>query len=161
MWIHGIRDKTFPFSVPQLKKNYKNGTLTKNKSRDEELAFAQTTSSLLLKSALRFLLFLQPLHSQSALRFLLFLQPLHSHRSGFIPYFVKVSSDRKFFCDSVLKFPESIRLTRQKSIGKGDRIRTAERLCLLVCIISAGSGRVKAAQHPKGKALTRPDLCRL
>ena len=36
MWIHGIRDKTFPFSVPQLKKNYKNGTLTKNKSRDEE-----------------------------------------------------------------------------------------------------------------------------
>ena len=47
MWIHGIRDKTFPFPVPQLKKNYKNGTLTKNKSRDEELAFAQTTSSLL------------------------------------------------------------------------------------------------------------------
>ena len=88
MWIHGIRDKTFPFSVP--KKNYKNGTLTKNKSRDEELAFAQTTSSLLLKSAIRFLLFLQP---------------LHSHRSGFIPYFMKVSSDRKFFCDSVLKFP--------------------------------------------------------
>ena len=78
MRIHGIRDKTFPSSVPQLKKNYKNGTLTKNRSRDEELAFAQTTSSLLLKSALRFLLFLQP---------------LHSHRSGFIPYFVKVASD--------------------------------------------------------------------
>ena len=38
MWIHGIRDKTFPFPVPQLKKNYKNGTLTKNTSRDEELA---------------------------------------------------------------------------------------------------------------------------
>ena len=78
MRIHGIRDKTFPSPVPQLKKNYKNGTLTKNRSRDEELAFAQTTSSLLLKSALRFLLFLQP---------------LHSHRSGFIPYFVKVASD--------------------------------------------------------------------
>ena len=78
MRIHGIRDKTFPFPVPQLKKNYKNGTLTKNRSRDEELAFAQTTSSLLLKSALRFLLFLQP---------------LHSHRYGFIPYFVKVASD--------------------------------------------------------------------
>ena len=82
MRIHGIRDKTFPFPVPQLKKNYKNGTLTKNRSRDEELAFAQTTSSLLLKSALRFLLFLQP---------------LHSHRYGFIPYSVKVASDRKFF----------------------------------------------------------------
>ena len=54
MRIHGIRDKAFPFPVPQLKKNYKNGTLTKNRSRDEELAFAQTTSSLLLKSALRF-----------------------------------------------------------------------------------------------------------
>ena len=46
MRIHGIRDKTFPSPVPQLKKNYKNGTLTKNRSRDEELAFAQTTSSL-------------------------------------------------------------------------------------------------------------------
>ena len=78
MRIHGIRDKTFPSPVPQLKKNYKNGTLTKTRSRDEELAFAQTTSSLLLKSALRFLLFLQP---------------LHSHRYGFIPYFVKVASD--------------------------------------------------------------------
>ena len=51
MRIHGIRDKTFPSPVPQPKKNYKNGTLTKNRSRDEELAFAQTTSSLLLKSA--------------------------------------------------------------------------------------------------------------
>jgi hypothetical protein len=30
MRIHGIRDKTFPSPVPQLKKNYKNGTLTKN-----------------------------------------------------------------------------------------------------------------------------------
>ena len=29
--------------------------------------------------------------------FLLFLQTLHSHRSGFIPYSVKVASDRKFF----------------------------------------------------------------
>ena len=82
MRIHGIRDKTFPSPVPQLKKNYKNGTLTKNRSRDEELAFAQTTSSLLLKSALRFLLFLQP---------------LHSHRYGFIPYSVEVASDQKFF----------------------------------------------------------------
>ena len=89
MRIHGIRDKTFPSPVPQPKKNYKNGTLTKNRSRDEELAFAQTTSSLLLKSAL-------------------FLQPLHSHRSGFIPYSVKVASDRKFFCDSVLKLPGSV-----------------------------------------------------
>ena len=80
--IHGIRDKTFPLPVPQLKKNHKNGTLTKNRSRDEELAFAQTTSSLLLKSALRFLLFLQP---------------LHSHRSGFIPYSVKGTSNQKFF----------------------------------------------------------------
>ena len=94
MRIHGIRDKTFPFPVLQLKKNYKNGTLTKNRSRDEELAFAQTTSSLLLKSALRFLLFLQL---------------LHSHRYGFIPYFVKVSSDWKFFFDSVLKLPGSVR----------------------------------------------------
>ena len=57
MRIHGIRDKTFPSPVPQPKKNYKNGTLTKNRSRDEELAFAQTTSSLLLKSALRFYFF--------------------------------------------------------------------------------------------------------
>ena len=78
MRIHGIRDKTFPSPVPQLKKNYKNGTLTKNRSRDEELAFAQTTSSLLLKSALRFLLFLQP---------------LHSHRYGLTPYSVKVASN--------------------------------------------------------------------
>ena len=91
MRIHGIRDKTFPSPVPQLKKNYKNGTLTKNRSRDEELAFAQTTSSLLLKSALRFLLFLQP---------------LHSHRSGFTPYSVKVASNWKFFCNSVLKLPQ-------------------------------------------------------
>ena len=146
MRIHGIRDKTFPSPVPQLKKNYKNGTLTKNRSRDEELAFAQTTSSLLLKSALRFLLFLQP---------------LHSHRSGLIPYSVKVASDWKFFYDSVLQLPRSVRQTITKEcVEKGDGIRTAERLCLLVCIISAGSGRVKAAQHPKGKALTRPDLCR-
>ena len=105
MRIHGIRDKTFPSPVPQPKKKYKNGTLTKNRSRDEELAFAQTTSSLLLKSALRFLLFLQP---------------LHSHRSGFIPYSVKVASDRKFFCDSVLKLPGSVRqpITRE-CVGKG------------------------------------------
>ena len=146
MWIHGIRDKTFPSPVPQLKKNYKNGTLTKNRSRDEELAFAQTTSSLLLKSALRFLLFLQP---------------LHSHRSGLIPYSVKVASDQKFFCDSVLKLPGSVRQTiTREYVGLGLRIWAAKMLCLLVCIISAGSGCVKAAQHPKGKALTRPDLCR-
>ena len=105
MRIHGIRDKTFPSPVPQPKKNYKNGTLTKNRSRDEELAFAQTTSSLLLKSALRFLLFLQP---------------LHSHQYGFIPYSVKVASDRKFFCDSVLKLPGSVRQTIIKEcVGRG------------------------------------------
>ena len=136
MRIHGIRDKTFPSPVPQLKKNYKNGTLTKNRSRDEELAFAQTTSSLLLKSALRFLLFLQP---------------LHSHRSGFIPYSVKVASDRKFFCDSVLKYPRSVRQTITKEcVGKG-RNPAAERLCLLVVsyLQDQGASRLRSTQRAR------------
>ena len=145
--IHGIRDKTFPSPVPQPNEKLKTGSLTKNRAADEELTNVQTASSAALKSIFRFLLFLRP---------------LHSHRSGFIPYSVKVASDRKFFCDSVLKYPGSVRQTiTRECVGKGDGIRTTERLCLLVCIISAGSGCVKAAQHPKGKALTRPDLCRL
>ena len=82
MRIHGIRDKTFLSPVPQLKKNYKNGTLTKNRSRDEELAFAQTTSSLLLKSAPVFYFF----YSRFTVTDL-----------AFIPYSVKGASDQKFF----------------------------------------------------------------
>ena len=146
MRIHGIRDKTFPFPVPQLKKNYKNGTLTKNRSRDEELAFAQTTSSLLLKSALRFFTFstaapqspvrLYPLFRESRIRSEILLR----------------------FCAAVTRI-SSTNNNQRMSRERGE-IRATERLCLLVCIISAGSGCVKATQHPKGKALTRPDLCR-
>ena len=141
MRIHGIRDKTFPSPVPQLNKNYKNGTLTKNRSRDEELAFAQTTSSLPLKSALRFLLFLQP---------------LHSHRSGFIPYSVKVASNRKFFCDSVLKYPGSVRQTITRECGGRGRNpdhREALFACLYhICRIRARQGCVA----PKGQGLDAP-----
>ena len=142
MRIHGIRDKTFPSSVPQLKKNYKNGTLTKNRSRDEELAFAQTTSSLLLKSALRFLLFLQP---------------IHSHRSGLIPYSVKVASDWKFFYDSVLQLPRSVRQTITKEcVEKGGRNpdrREALPACLYhICRIRARQG----CAAPKGQGLDAP-----
>ena len=137
MRIHGIRDKTFPFPVPQLKKNYKNGTLTKNRSRDEELAFAQTTSSLLLKSALRFLLFLQP---------------LHSHRSGFIPYSVKVASDRKFFCDSVLKYPRSVRQTiTRECVGKGMESGPQRGFaCLSVSYLQdQGASRLRSTQRAR------------
>jgi len=137
MRIHGIRDKTFPSPVPQLKKNYKNGTLTKNRSRDEELAFAQTTSSLLLKSALRFLLFLQP---------------LHSHRSGFIPYSVKVASDRKFFCDSVLKYPRSVRQTiTRECVGKGMESGPQRGFaCLSVSYLQGqGASRLRSTQRAR------------
>ena len=123
MQIHGIRDKTFPFPVPQPNEKLKTGSLTKNRAADEELTNVQTASSAALKSIFRFLLFLRP---------------LHSHRSGFIPYSVKVASDRKFFCDSVLKLPQiSSTNNNQRMCREGDGIRTTERLCLLVCIISA------------------------
>ena len=82
MRIHGIRDKAFPFPVPQPNEKLKTGSLTKNRAADEELTNVQTASSAALKSIFRFLLFLRP---------------LHSHRSGFIPYSVKVASNRKFF----------------------------------------------------------------
>ena len=80
MRIHGIRDKTFPSPVPQPNEKLKTGSLTKNRAADEELTNVQTTSSAALKSIFRFLLFLRP---------------LHSHRSGIIPYSVKVASDLK------------------------------------------------------------------
>ena len=137
MRIHGIRDKTFPSPVPQLKKNYKNGTLTKNRSRDEELAFAQTTSSLLLKSALRFLLFLQL---------------LHSHRYGFIPYSVKGASDRKFFCDSVLKLPGSVRQTIIKEcVGRGSGSGSQRGfVCLSVSYLQdRGASRLRSTQRAR------------
>ena len=82
MRIHGIRDKAFPFPVPQPNEKLKTGSLTKNRAADEELTNVQTASSAALKSIFRFLLFLRP---------------LHSHRSGFILYSVKVASDRKLF----------------------------------------------------------------
>ena len=75
MRIHGIRDNAFPSPVPQPNEKLKTGSLT-----DEELTNVQTTSSAALKSIFRFLLFLRP---------------LHSHRSGIIPYSVKVASDLK------------------------------------------------------------------
>ena len=135
MWIHGIRDKTFPFPVPQPNEKLKTGSLTKNRAADEELTNVQTASSAALKSIFRFLLFLRP---------------LHSHRSGFIPYSVKAASDWKFFWDSVVGLPGSVRQTITKEcVETGLRVWAAERLCLLVCIISTGSGCVKAAQHPK------------
>ena len=82
MRIHGIRDKTFLSPVPQPNEKLKTGSLTKNRAADEELTNVQTTSSAALKSIFRFLLFLRP---------------LLSHRSGFIPYSVKIASDWKFF----------------------------------------------------------------
>ena len=45
MRIHGIRDKTFPSPVPQLKKNYKNGTLTKTRIRSDNFISAPKVSA--------------------------------------------------------------------------------------------------------------------
>ena len=48
MWIHGIRDKTFPSPVPQPNEKLKTGSLTKSRATDEELSNVQTTSSAAL-----------------------------------------------------------------------------------------------------------------
>ena len=42
MRIHGIRDKAFPFPVPQPNEKLKTGSLTKNRAADEELTNVQT-----------------------------------------------------------------------------------------------------------------------
>ena len=142
MWIHGIRDKTFPSPVPQPNEKLKTGSLTKNRAADEELTNVQTASSAALKSIFRFLLFLRP---------------LHSHRSGFIPYSVKVASDRKFFCDSVLKLPQisstnnNQRMCRDGAQGLGRR--EALPACLYhICRIRARQG----CAAPKGQGLDAP-----
>ena len=141
MRIHGIRDKTFPFPVPQPNEKLKTGSLTKNRAADEELTNVQTASSAALKSIFRFLLFLRP---------------LHSHRYGLIPYFVKVASDRKFFCDSVLKLPGSVRQTITKEcVGRGRNLGRREALpaCLYhICRIRVRQG----CTAPKGQGLDAP-----
>ena len=55
MWIHEIRDKTFPFPVPQPNEKLKTGSLTKNRAADEEL-----TDSLICGSKVNFPVFTFP-----------------------------------------------------------------------------------------------------
>ena len=137
MRIHGIRDKTFLSPVPQPNEKLKTGSLTKNRAADEELTNVQTASSAALKSIFRFLLFLRP---------------LHSHRSGFIPYSVKVASDRKFFCDSVLKYPRSVRQTiTRECVGKGMESGPQRGFaCLSVSYLQGqGASRLRSTQRAR------------
>ena len=98
-------------------------------------------------------------NEKSIFRFLLFLRPLHSHRSGFIPYSVKVASDRKFFCDSVLKLPQisstnnNQRMCRDGAQGLGRR--EALPACLYhICRIRARQG----CAAPKGPVVKEHNL---
>ena len=127
MWIHGIRDKTFPLPIPQPNEKLKTGSLTKNRAADEGLTNVQTASSAALKSIFRFLLFLRL---------------LHSHRSGFIPYSVKVASNWKFFCNSVLKLPQIGSINKAKKRREGGR-NPDHREALLACSYHICRSRVR------------------